>query len=83
MVDVNGSSLNQGGNKVVLRKKNSLSFQGLSRATIILFQTLSQQFFGNLSAFRVIFSHIFTAHAQKRLFMVALCNRADHYIFAL
>ena len=25
--------------------------------------------FGNLTAFRAIFSHIFTAHAQKRLFM--------------
>jgi len=24
---------------------------------------------GNLTAFRAIFSHIFTAHAQKRLFM--------------
>jgi len=24
---------------------------------------------GNLTAFRTIFSHIFTAHAQKRLFM--------------
>ena len=25
--------------------------------------------FGNLTAFRAIFSHIFTAHAQKRLFV--------------
>ena len=25
--------------------------------------------FGNLTAFRAIFSHVFTAHAQKRLFM--------------
>jgi len=25
--------------------------------------------FGNLTAFMAIFSHIFTAHAQKRLFM--------------
>jgi len=25
--------------------------------------------FGNLTAFRAMFSHIFTAHAQKRLFM--------------
>ena len=25
--------------------------------------------FGNLTAFRAIFSHMFTAHAQKRLFM--------------
>jgi len=25
--------------------------------------------FGNLTAFTAIFSHIFTAHAQKRLFM--------------
>jgi len=25
--------------------------------------------FGNMTAFRAIFSHIFTAHAQKRLFM--------------
>jgi len=25
--------------------------------------------FGNLTAFRAIFSHIFTAHAQKWLFM--------------
>ena len=25
--------------------------------------------FGNLTAFRAIFSHIFTAHAQKRPFM--------------
>jgi len=25
--------------------------------------------FGNLTAFRAIFSHIFTAHAHKRLFM--------------
>ena len=25
--------------------------------------------FGNLTAFRVIFSHIFTAHAQERPFM--------------
>jgi len=24
---------------------------------------------GNMTAFRAIFSHIFTAHAQKRLFM--------------
>jgi len=26
--------------------------------------------FGNLTAFRAIFSHIFTVHAQKRLFMI-------------
>jgi len=25
--------------------------------------------FGNLTAFRAIYSHVFTAHAQKRLFM--------------
>jgi len=30
---------------------------------------LTASSFGNLTAFTAIFSHIFTAHAQKRLFM--------------
>jgi len=30
---------------------------------------LTASIFGNLTAFTAIFSHIFTAHAQKRLFM--------------
>ena len=30
---------------------------------------LTSSNFGNLTAFRAIFSHIFTAHTQKRLFV--------------
>jgi len=44
------------------------SFPGFSRAIIVLSRCYQNTSFGNLAAFWAIFSHIFTAHAQKWLF---------------
>jgi len=51
---------------------SALNFAVNLSATIVLgdqdFPSTASNF-GNLTAFMAIFSHIFTAHAQKRLFM--------------
>jgi len=54
--------------------ENHVSVQPWRKAfTIIIFSDhdfpLTASNFGNLTAFRAIFSHIFTAHAQKWLFV--------------
>ena len=52
-----------------MREKNP-SFPGFSKSIIILFHRRGyrNKNFGHVAAFKVIFSHIFTMHAQKRHF---------------
>jgi len=56
------------------RAQNHASLEHCRKAFTIVFVgdhdfPLTGSNFGNLTAFRAIFSHIFTAHAQERPFM--------------
>jgi len=64
----------QGGHKIW--EKNP-SFPGFSKSIIILFHRRGylNKNFGHVAAFKVIFSHIFTTHAQKRHFSWHLLHR--------